>query len=252
MIEILINIAQQAGNKLLEYYDSGKFTIETKTDDSPVTEADLASNQIIMTELAREFSFPILSEEEVTPFSERKNWETLWLVDPLDGTKSFVDKTDEFSVNIALIKHGQPVLGVIHLPAEKNTYYAELGSGAYKLNSGIKEKIFNSRESKDLIGIASRTHITETDNQFFLKNGVKEVLRSGGSAKFCRVAEGKADIYSRFGPTSEWDVAPGEILLYEAGCKMLDAQTGKRLEYNKENLQNPFFIAFRSDINYSL
>ncbi|ODS31587.1 MAG: cysteine biosynthesis protein CysQ [Candidatus Scalindua rubra] len=258
--------AKRAGEAILEVYDSD-FTVEHKDDKSPLTLADKRSHEIIMNDLKNAINInnttvPILSEEgKVIPYDERKKWEYFWLVDPLDGTKEFVKRNGEFTVNIALVHRNSPVLGIIYIPVKGTFYYAAINLGTYKLvnseiitdNLSIKELIdksqklpLNDRNNFPLTLIGSRSHATAELSEFTKrmneKYGKVEFMSAGSSLKFCLIAEGKADVYPRFGPTMEWDTAAGQAIVEHAKGKVIDIQTKEPLRYNKNDLLNPFFI----------
>ena len=247
------NIAIKAGNKIMEFYDQ-EDEIIIKEDQSPLTKADLASNKIILEELKNiNASISILSEETPVRWSERQNWNTYWLVDPLDGTKEFINRNGEFTVNIALIENNNPILGVIYAPALSVLYYGSKNKGSFKISCGTKiNSLSNSiqiktNEKKDsdyLKVFESRSHSNQEFTSW-VKNNVQnyDLVKRGSSIKFCEIAEGKADLYPRFGPTSEWDIAAGHIILTEAGGEIKNVNQNK-LQYNlKESLINPYFIA---------
>ena len=250
-IQKIIGLARKAGDEIMKVY-AQDFSVELKGDNSPLTQADQKSNSIIVNGLKELFpDIPIISEEtKLTSYDERKNWDTYWLVDPLDGTKEFIKKNGEFTVNIALMSDGQPVLGVVYAPAQDKMWYGIKGEGSFFVNDdGSKvslQKRKNWRELQKVNVVASRSHLSDETLQFVedLKKEGKEVdfVSSGSSLKFCLVAEGKADVYPRFGPTMEWDTAAGHAVIEIAGGKVLNWTTKQRLEYNKENLLNPFFI----------
>lgn len=250
-INKIIEIAREAGSKIMGIY-SQDFEVETKDDNSPLTQADRASNEVILAGLKEAYpEIPFISEEtRATEFSERKSWDLFWLIDPLDGTKEFIKKNGEFTVNIALVKNGKPVLGVVYVPARKTTYYALSGEGSFKIDeSGTKtalESATHYSEKDSIIVIASRSHLSDEVRQFVddLKAKGKEVefLSAGSSLKLCLVAEGKADVYPRFGPTMEWDTGAAHAVAELAGRKVLNAETMQPLQYNKESLLNPWFI----------
>ena len=247
------NIAIKAGNKIMEFHDQ-KNEITIKEDQSPLTKADLASNKIIFEELKYiNESIPILSEETLVEWSERKNWNTYWLVDPLDGTKEFINRNEEFTVNIALIENNTPIIGIIYAPALSVLYYGSKNNGAFKtfcdekinsLSNSIQIRTNEKSDTDHFQVFESRSH----SNQEFIswvKNNVLsyDLVKRGSSVKFCEIAEGKADLYPRFGPTSEWDIAAGHIILTEAGGEIKNVNQNK-LKYNlKESLINPHFIA---------
>lgn len=245
MLEKIITIAQEAGNAIMKIYNSSDFGIVTKDDDSPLTLADIASNEILLERLKSNFDFPILSEESYVEFSERKHWKKFWMVDPLDGTKDFIDKNGEFTINIALIENGQPVLGVVFAPAINLMYAGEKGKGAFKNEVSIT----NSSRRTDLIGSDSRHHSTKETIDFFKRNKIQAVKKFGSAVKFGKLAEGEIDIYPRLNGTKEWDTAAGQIICNEANCKLIDYETRQELVYNKENIRNNFFIASRNDLN---
>jgi 3'(2'), 5'-bisphosphate nucleotidase len=246
-LEKIIDIAKEAGNEILKIYDSDDFGVEIKKDNSPLTKADRTSNEIIenhLTELYPEI--PILSEEgKEISFNERKKWKKFWLVDPLDGTKEFIKRNGEFTVNIALVKEGKPILGVIYVPVTKEIYYGDVENGSFKVNKeGKTSKISVSRKSKNepLSVVQSRSHSGEEEEQFYSQFNVKEKLSRGSSLKICMVAEGKADLYFRAGPTWEWDTAAGHAILLGAGGEFTN-KDGSELTYNKQIIKNFGFIA---------
>ncbi|WP_456436024.1 3'(2'),5'-bisphosphate nucleotidase CysQ [Thermovibrio ammonificans] len=254
-MEELLNLALKAsldaGKEILDVYGSGSTEVWEKQDRSPLTEADLRSHRVIMNYL-RETGYPILSEEgKDIPYEERRQWSRFWLVDPLDGTKEFLKRNGEFTVNVALVENGKPILGVVHAPALGVTYFAGVGKGAFKVESEGSPKrlpLFSPVEGVVRV-VASRSHLSEETERFVesLKGKFERVefVAVGSSLKLCMVAEGKADIYPRFAPTMEWDTAAGQAIVEGAGGRVVNAQTGKPLLYNKENLLNPYFIAYR-------
>ena len=247
------NIALNAGREIMNYYDSNS-NVLTKEDKSPLTEADLASNNIIIEKLRLlNDNIPILSEESLVEWEERKNWNTYWLIDPLDGTKEFINKNGEFTVNIALIKNAEPILGVIYLPFLSELYFAQKDQGAYKINcsqpiksleNSVKILSNNKKKSDEIIIIGSRSHSNNKFNEWINQNYKNyKILQKGSSLKFCEIANGNADLYPRFGPTSEWDIAAGHIILEEAGG-FLKTFENQSIKYNsKESLINPEFLA---------
>ena len=268
--------AKRAGEAILDVYGSD-FAVEHKDDKSPLTLADKRSHEIIMDVLEQTITVnngtvPVLSEEgRGIPFDERKEWEYFWLVDPLDGTKEFVKRNGEFTVNIALIRNRKPVLGIIYIPVKDVFYFAAIDFGTYKLenseslfdnsvdNLSIKELLDksqrlpltnNNKSSFTVIG--SRSHTSEEFSEFVKllneKYGEVEFISSGSSLKLCLVAEGEADVYPRFGPTMEWDTAAGQAIVEQAEGSVMDIQTREPLRYNKEDLLNPFFIVSRQGV----
>ena len=247
--------AIEAGQKILEIYQTD-FEVDYKSDESPLTSADRASNEVIMSYL-RTTAIPVISEEnKQLDYSERKDWNTCWMVDPLDGTKEFIKKNGEFTVNIALIENGIPEIGVIYVPVKKELFYGS-PDGAFKMDNvedindlekQEKTKLQPKTPTSEVVVVASRSHLTPETADFIQKiedlaevNSVTTVS-AGSSLKICMVAEGKADVYPRYAPTMEWDVAAGHAICRAAGVKMLQAQKENELTYNKENLLNPWFV----------
>ena len=248
LTEAAAAIAREAAQKIMEVYGTD-FEIRNKTDRSPLTMADMASHDVICSELAKLTpDIPVLSEESAhLPYSTRKTWDQYWLVDPLDGTREFIKRNGEFTVNIALIRDNFPVLGVIYIPVTGVCYYAMKNQGAYKKSNGEQETRIRTKTSRAdaLVVAGSRSHGNLRQQEFFRKMGDQvETIAIGSSQKFCLVAEGIADIYARFGPTSEWDSAAGQCIVEEAGGQVTD--TGfTRLRYNaKDSLINPDFLVF--------
>lgn len=250
-IKKIINIAREAGDAILAIYEKD-FEVYTKNDESPLTEADQAANAIILDQLLASYpDIPYISEEvKQQSYEERKDWEYCWLIDPLDGTKEFIKKNGEFTVNIALIHRGVPVLGVVHVPVQNKTYYASKGAGAFVIeNNSVPQLIENRSHYSDLeqiVVVASRSHLSQEVVDFVddLKAKGKEVefLSSGSSLKFCLVAEGKAHVYPRLAPTMEWDTAAAHAICLEAGKDVLVYDTRQAMQYNREDLLNPWFI----------
>jgi 3'(2'), 5'-bisphosphate nucleotidase len=249
-IHNVIFIAKQAGREILKIYEK-YFNIKYKDDKSPLTEADTISHNIIVNELTKICpEIPILSEESKDiSYEERKNWEYFWLVDPLDGTKEFIKKNGEFTINIALIHKNKPILGVVYIPKRDILYYAQEVIGSFKQekdNEPIKLEKKEKQDKEKLIIIASRSHFTKETEDFVneKKKEYKEVelISAGSSLKLCLVAECKADIYPRLGSTMEWDTAAAHAIVNGAGKRVYEYNKEKELIYNKENLINPWFI----------
>jgi 3'(2'), 5'-bisphosphate nucleotidase len=252
MLKDVIEIAIGAGKKILEVYDA-TYTIHEKADQSPLTIADQLSHEHIKTELSKlSPGIPILSEEGASiPYNERKNWSSFWLVDPLDGTKEFIKKNGEFTVNIALIQGKRPVLGVVYAPVTDTLYYAEKNKGAYKLlqASALVErkplKITTSSSGVKIV-VISRSHLSEATQEYIddlqRQEGKFEFTSIGSSLKFCLIADGNAHYYPRLAPTMEWDTAAGQVIVEEANGKMIEYETGSPLVYNKKVLTNPSFL----------
>ena len=238
------NIAKIAGDAIMEIYNKN-FSIEYKDDKSPLTEADVKSNEIICDALLKLYpNIPILSEEnKAAPFSERKGWEYFWLIDPIDGTKEFIKKNGEFTVNIALIHIDAPVLGVVYAPALNHIYMAKKGNSAFKNGQKLPLHVNSHPKEKQYV-VASKSHLSDETQAFIDALKTKEIVQvsKGSSLKLCMVAEGVADIYPRLAPTMEWDTAAAHAIVLEAGKQVLQFETTKAVIYNKENLLNPWFI----------
>ena len=254
-LKLAIDAAIQAGKKIIEIYNSDDFNLEYKLDDSPLTIADTASNKIIENILEAS-NIPILSEEgNILDFNNRKNLKHLWVVDSLDGTKEFIKKNNEFTVNISLIENSVPVIGVIYAPALNVLYFSEKKLGAYKVFITNLDEFDHSnclrlplvKKFKEYKVLTSRSHLNDNTLNYIdnLKvNNLKVVsVPMGSSLKFCLLAEGLADCYPRFSPCMEWDTAAGQIICDEAGFKVIDLKTMKPIIYNRENLINNYFIA---------
>jgi len=243
-------LARQAGEKILEIYNTD-FSVEAKDDASPLTAADMASHKTIVAKLqALTPDIPVLSEESAKiPYAERSSWHTYWLIDPLDGTKEFIKRNGEFTVNIALIRDGVPVLGVVHVPVTGVTYAACEGQGAVKEVPGKGEHAIKVRKLSDgpVAVVGSRSHQGDSLKAFLAKLGEHEIVSMGSSLKICLVAEGAADVYPRLGLTSEWDTAAAHCVVEQAGGSLTDLEM-KPLRYNtKDSLLNPFFFVFGDD-----
>ena len=254
----IVNISVDAGEVILNYYNENVDVIY-KDDESPLTKADLASHKIITDSIKKITpDIPILSEEEFIDWNIRKKWKKYWLIDPLDGTKEFIKKNDEFTVNIALIENNRPILGVIYTPALNELFYSIKNFGSYKILT--KKKLntlkeakrisINKKKSNKIKIVGSRSHSNPILDKWVNKNFNEfDILQKGSSLKFCLIAEGSADIYPRFGPTSEWDIAAGHIILEEAGGKLKSIDNKEILYNEKENILNPEFFAY-SNIDF--
>ncbi len=247
LLNSVIKLAKEAGEKIKEIYQQiDSVAVHIKSDQSPLTEADLIAHQVLAHGLKQLTPhLPILSEESVAiPFAERSSWQRYWLVDPLDGTKEFIQKTDDFTVNIALIEDHKPILGVIYAPISGLCYFAEKGQGAFKqLGENLPQPIHShSNLSSPVTVVVSRRHGLAELQAFLQRLGDHTIVNRGSALKFCLVADGTADIYPRFGPTSEWDTAAGQCIVEVAGGKVVDLSGGS-LDYNtKESLLNPSFL----------
>jgi 3'(2'), 5'-bisphosphate nucleotidase len=240
-------LAAEAGARILDIYATA-FQVDEKDDQSPLTAADLASHQTLVAGLQQLTpDIPILSEESASiRFAERCRWERFWLVDPLDGTKEFIKRNGEFTVNIALIEAHQPVLGVVQIPVTGLCYFAARGQGAFRQEAGkTAERIqVRSLPGGPIRVVGSRSHGGRNLDVYVARLGEHELVAIGSSLKFCLVAEGKADIYPRLGPTSEWDTAAAQCIVEEAGGRVISV-SGERLAYNtKESLLNPYFLVY--------
>jgi len=243
-ISRLEEIARKAGSKIMEIYAYTDFSsiIDFKSDDSPLTLADKEANKIIEEALRANYVFPIISEEgKNIPYELRSGWKEFWLVDPLDGTKEFIKKNGEFTVNIALIADKTPVIGVIYAPVLDILYVGIVGKEAYKIEGGKKSTIKTNNKKSNRIAVGSRSHGSPEDEAVLENYDIIDKTSIGSSLKFCLVAEGKADVYFRSGPTMEWDTAAGQAILLAAGGKMFN-QAGGEFTYNKESLLNGGFL----------
>lgn len=260
-LNIAIQAAYQAGIEILKVYEKD-FEVEIKGDNSPLTEADRNGNAEIIKFLDTT-GIPVISEEiKAMDYAERKNWSKCWIVDPLDGTKEFIKKNGEFTVNIALVENGVPVLGVVYVPVSRKLYFADKEIGSFSVvlsenpNSLDWQELKNHAEelkgakTPDIFTIvASRSHLSPETEEFINRckeeHGEIETVSKGSSIKLCLVAEGKANVYPRIAPTMEWDTAAAHAVAKYAGCQVLDFNTREELNYNKENLLNPYFIVQR-------
>ncbi len=244
----VVDLAKAAGQQIMSIYDSD-FRVSTKEDDSPLTAADLASHHCLVEglEAIEGRTYPIISEEsDPLAHDERQRFETFWLIDPLDGTKEFIKRNGEFTVNIALIHRHQPVLGVVYAPAKSLCYFAAEGSGAYRQTAEDTPELIrvSPHAAARLRVVGSRSHQTEQMAVYLSRLGEYEMVAIGSSLKLCLVADGSADIYPRIGPTSEWDTAAAHAVVREAGGDVTNLQ-GHPLSYNtKPSLLNPCFLAF--------
>ena len=258
-LEIAVQAAVEGGAAIMEIYAQKDLGVEYKEDESPLTLADKKCNDVINSYLIHT-EHPIISEENrQLAFSERKDWETCWIVDPLDGTKEFVKRNGEFTVNIALVENGKPYLGVIYVPDTKELYVADVKekkASKFVLNNHKVDttsldfdafQIAPNSTNKELVRVVgSRSHMSQATEDFVgsLKKLYEKVdiVSKGSSLKFCLVAEGKADVYPRFAPTMEWDTAAGQAICEAVGLEVISRETDEPLLYNKENLLNPWFI----------
>lgn len=246
LLDLAIRAAQSASAEILNVYNANDFQVELKGDQSPLTRADKQAHEAIAAELATS-GYPVLSEEgRFIPYAERAAWEFFWMVDPLDGTKEFIKRNDEFTVNIALIHRGKPVLGVVAVPVTGDIYFASAGAGATLRRKGqdisLTRRAPLNLAAHGLRVVASRSHMSAATEQFISKLNNATLVSAGSSLKFMLLAEGKADLYPRFGPTMEWDTAAAHVIVNEVGMKVLRDNDDVELVYNKENLLNPDFL----------
>jgi len=258
VVEIIID----AGRAILEVYNSSDFGVETKKDNSPLTIADLKSNTVIIEGLSKLLIdgsiLPILSEEgKDVPYEERQNWKKYWLIDPLDGTKEFIKKNGEFTVNIALIEDGIPTVGFVYIPVTDILFFGSKETGSFKTTEASRkedsnildnsEKLAISKNIPDTVKVvASRSHLTNETEDYILGLGKRfnkvSTVSSGSSIKLCMVADGSAQVYPRFAPTMEWDTAAAHAVCRYAGVRVIDYKTKEELKYNKINLLNNWFL----------
>jgi 3'(2'), 5'-bisphosphate nucleotidase len=257
LLKTTITAALEAGKAILEIYHSGEFDIEIKGDNSPLTKADTASHNVIMSYLT-ETNIPVLSEEgKAMAYEERKDWSQLWIVDPIDGTKEFIKRNGEFTVNIALIENQKTLMGVIFVPVTGELYFSTKEMGSFKVtvdldNFDIETLILNGnklpleREDKIFTIVASRSHMSAETENFVQEmrniHGEVNLISKGSSLKLCMVAEGTADCYPRFAPTMEWDTAAGQAICEHAGFQIIDWGTKQDMLYNREELLNNWFL----------
>jgi len=259
----LLQLALDAGKAILEVYET-PFSVEIKDDRSPLTLADKRSNEILYNGLIKIGRLPVMSEEiKQLPYEERKSWKSFWLVDPLDGTKEFIKRNGEFTVNVALIDENEPVFGLIYVPVTGKFYYALKGLGSYTFSFDGSSIIPNSyaeivaiskklplehRPTGEFNIVASRSHMSPKTEAYINdekgKHSIVNIVSAGSSLKFCLVAEGRADAYPRFGPTMEWDTGAGHIIATETGKKLVRCDTMEALTYNKPELLNPDFLVY--------
>jgi len=240
----IVHLAQMAAEAVMKIYEQD-FEVSYKEDNSPLTQADLQANTIICDTLTKNYpSIPIMSEETTqTPYEVRKEWLYYWCIDPIDGTKEFVKKSGEFTINIALMYKNEPVLGVVYAPTTRTMYSAKKGEGAFK-NEQKLPLFTNPTPEGKLIVATSRSQLTPATQEYINSLPTREIehIRMGSSLKLCMVAEGSADLYPRMAPTSEWDTAAADAIVREAGKMTYNFKTNKPLSYNKEDLLNPWFL----------
>ena len=257
LLHTAIIAALEASKEIFEIYHSGAFDIEIKGDNSPLTKADTASHNVIMSYLETT-NIPVLSEEgRDISYQERKDWKQLWIVDPIDGTKEFIKRNGEFTVNIALIENQRPIIGVIYVPVTGELYFSSKKLGAFKVKVDLEDydleallskgnKLPLQRENKTFTIVASRSHMSTETREYIQQmreiHGDVKLISKGSSLKLCMVAEGAANCYPRFAPTMEWDTAAGQAICEHAGVKVIDWDTKKNMLYNRKELLNNCFL----------
>lgn len=257
LLETAIKASLEAGKRIMEIYDHEDFEVDIKSDNSPLTKADLASHEIIMIFL-KTTKIPVLSEEgKGIPYESRKAWPQLWIVDPIDGTKEFIKKNGEFTVNIALIENQIPILGVIYVPAMGDLYFSHRENGSFKVKNFFEfismealeaeaSKLPLQLKNETYTVVASKSHLSYETEEYIRElekqHGKVNSISKGSSLKLCMVAEGIADCYPRFAPTMEWDTAAGQAICKYAGKTVMDYETKSEMLYNRENLLNNWFL----------
>ena len=257
-INVALKASLEAGQAIMDIYESDDVGVEYKEDASPLTRADRAAHHVILRHL-EPTGIPVLSEEgKHMPFEDRSQWDELWIVDPVDGTKEFIKRNGEFTVNIALVRQGRVAGGVVLAPVLGHAYVGVVGEGAWRLDvSADVDAAWNTRVSLPMNAgkraftvVASRSHMSpETEayvDQAREEHGEVELISKGSSLKLCMVAEGTADAYPRFAPTMEWDTAAGQAVCEAAGCDVVDQNTGQTMRYNREELLNAWFLVSRT------
>jgi 3'(2'), 5'-bisphosphate nucleotidase len=249
LINPLSKIVAEASAKIMEIYTSGNYEIKVKEDDSPVTMADIAANEIICKGLEKlDMKFPYISEENMEiPYEVRKEFEYFWLIDPLDGTKEFVRRNGEFTINVCLVHKSRPILGIVALPFHNEVFYAVKGQGAYLEKNGTTCRLACSSYSSDQKGLripCSLSHVNQDTKNIIAQYDQPIVIGRGSAIKFMLLANAEADLYPRLAPTMEWDTAAPQIIIEEAGGTLINYETNETMTYNKESLVNPGFIAY--------
>lgn len=255
-LNLALSAALKAGEAIMKVYEEDDFQIESKADNSPLTKADRLAHDIIAS-LLQPSNIPILSEEgKEIDFQTRSSWDTLWIVDPIDGTKEFIKKNGEFTVNIALVRSGKPIMGIVYAPAIDELYFADENIGAYFFSgsvekTSVQELIPISKKLPDKLPekttvVASRSHLSPETKAFIqdleTRYGELNLISKGSSLKICMVAKGEAHYYPRFAPTMEWDTAAGHAIASGAGCKLIDWETQEEMKYNRDQLLNNWFL----------
>jgi 3'(2'), 5'-bisphosphate nucleotidase len=247
-INVALDAAVLAGEKIMEVYNASEhIDFESKNDNSPLTIADKKSHDTIVSMLKKTGTHIISEESESIDYQIRKKWKEYWLIDPLDGTKEFIKKNGEFTVNIALIKNNSPFIGIVYCPVKKILYWNDSNKNVFKKIIGKEKKQLDKRKKvdqgkKNLRVIVSRSHLNEDTTQYIKKLNAPQLISCGSSLKFLYIADNKADIYPRFGPTMEWDTAAAHSILKALDIMVTNLEDKKELYYNKKNLLNPYFL----------
>ena len=262
LMHLALKAAAEAGQAILKIYEEEDFGVELKEDASPLTRADRAAHQIILKHLETS-GIPVLSEEgKHLPYEQRQRWRELWIVDPVDGTKEFIKRNGEFTVNIALVRDGKAVMGIVLAPVLGHLYVGEVGSGAWRLNVSMDSEFdmdqvwaspqplpMGAPSERPFTVVASRSHMSPETETFVdemrAAHGKVDLISKGSSLKLCMVAEGTADACPRFAPTMEWDTAAGQAVCEASGCEVIDQNTGEPMRYNREDLLNAWFLVSR-------
>lgn len=248
-LEFLLDLVTRAGDEILKIYNSDNLGVEAKADESPLTLADKAANDLICAELIKEFpDIPIISEEnKEVPYEIRKDYNHFWLIDPLDGTKEFIKRNGEFTVNLALIRGEEVIGGIVYTPVVNEMFYGHKGLGAFFVSAEGRVELKSNEfrlDDQNLGVVCSRSHLNDETKIFVEKLNNPNLVAKGSSLKFLMLANGNAEIYPRLAPTMEWDTAAAQIILEEAGGSVINNATQEKLKYNKENLRNPHFVAY--------
>jgi 3'(2'), 5'-bisphosphate nucleotidase len=255
-VKKVIDIVKQAGEIIVEIYHEHDHSdislgISYKDDNSPLTRADNAANEHICNSLRKHFDIPIISEESIVDYEIRKNWKRFWLVDPLDGTKDFIARNDDFTIIVTLIEDNIPVFGMIYAPARKELFYGIKDRGSYFIHKyGTMFRLPMVQHGHYIVG-KSRFHNSDKVEQFIQENEIKKSAEIGSALKFCYLSKGNINVYPRFSGSMEWDIAAGHVILKEANCSIMDIKTQKEPEYNKPDFHNGHFIAYSNKIDIS-
>ncbi len=249
MLETIIDISKEAGDRILQVYHSDDFQIETKEDGTPVTKADLIAHDYITEALEREFGYPVISEEgPLPPYEERQHWPHFFLVDPVDGTKDFIAKNDEFTVNIALVSNGVPVIGIVLTPATDELFFAEQGKGAW-LSKGETKSPLPLEKQEDWVLARSWLHDNSTIETFARNNNISNSVKMSSAIRLARLSQGVVNLCIISNKSREWDIAAGHVLLKETRGQIVELESGKEPAYNKPDMRNAFSLATAEGIS---